>query len=220
MISEVAKLKSDLVAANRVGLALDIDNTLSQSRIIYFNELIEKIGTPENLTATELMAKYTYTRDVSYWQTEEARALMEKLVVDEESHSTLELISGADDSIREISKLVPIVAYITARPEVLSRITYEWLKKHNLPEAPVILRPQYVLDEQAWKAEVLEFLYPQVTGIVDDHPVLPDKLSLDYKGTVYVYASPYPGREGLDIVHCTDWASVASEVKKRHQQNS
>lgn len=218
MIAKVAELKSSLLASGKVGLALDIDNTLSQTRNVYFTRFVEELGNPENLTFAEYREKYGHSSKVPYWQTEKGQALGAALTYDEDHHFAVTLVTGADESIRQIAEIIPIACYLTARPEVLERITKEWIAKHRLPKAPVILRPDYVQDENAWKADVLEYLFPQVTGIVDDHPLLPDRLSLGYKGTIYVYESPYPGREGLDIVHCIDWQNVVAEIKKRHQK--
>ncbi len=219
MLKEIFALKTSLQSVGKKGLALDIDETLSITRDSYFAALMEQIANPENLTVAELVKKYMYSWNVPYWNTAEAEALRASLIVNEDHHANVALIHGADKAIQEIGKHVEIVAYITARPDVLRVVTEAWIAKHHLPKAPVILKPDYATDNNAWKAAVLDFLYPEVNGIIDDNPGLPARLPVDYLGTIYVYENAYTEETSLDVVNCPDWESVISQVKKRHDNS-
>jgi hypothetical protein len=76
--------------------------------------------------------------------------------------------------VDKVTKIVPVLAYITARPRTILNGTMVWLKKYNFPKATIITRVRKVSreDPNKWKARVLEFLYPEIQGIVDDNPDL------------------------------------------------
>ncbi len=217
MQSDIEALKLQLVEKNIKGIALDIDETLSWTIGWWVQNMQELFGNPENLSIAELIKKYRYTQNVPYWQTDEALKWMEEHRSSNAVQEQLPLIPDVHQYVLKIGKIVPVIAYITVRPESVIQGTKNWLTKHNFPEAPVIARPKSV-DHTAgneWKAEVLSYLYPNILGIVDDNPGLIQHLAESYKGTVFVYENDPPLRERLDIVHCRDWQSVVEAVGKR-----
>ncbi len=217
MQSDIEALKLELAKSDIKGIALDIDETLSWTIGWWVENLQELFGNPENLSIPELIKKYRYTQNVPYWQTDEALKWMEEHRSSNAVQEQLPLIPDVHQYVLKIHKIVPVIAYITVRPDSVIQGTKNWLAKHNFPEAPVIARPESV-DHTAgneWKAEALNYLYPSVLGIVDDNPSLVQQLPESYKGTVFVYENEPPLREGLDIVHCRDWLSVVEAVEKR-----
>ena len=62
---------------------------------------------------------------------------------------------------------------------------------------------------------MLERLYPEVGGIVDDNAELIEYLTEDYKGTIYLYNNVPGEKEGDGIVACPTWEDVIAEIKKR-----
>ena len=66
-----------------------------------------------------------------------------------------------------------------------------------------------------WKAKVLEYLYPEVLGIVDDNPNLVKNLSKSYKGTIFLYDHTETERKDIKVVPCRYWNQVLIEVKKQ-----
>ena len=197
------------------GLAVDIDETLAWTIGYWIEEMQNKFGNPENLTIKEMVEKYRYTQNVPYWQHDEALKWVDEKINSNETQECIPLIEGSSAYLNRINQIVPIVAYITARPERVIEGTKNWLTKHNFPLAPVICRPNE-LDHgngNEWKAKVLEELYPKVLGIIDDNAKLLQFLNLDYKGRVFMYdhhdnlGFPY-------AVACKDWLTVYQEVKK------
>ncbi len=105
--------------------------------------------------------------------------------------------------------------YITIRPEGVLEGTKNWLKTHSFPLAPVICRPNDIAhsDGNEWKAKILEKLYPQVLGIIDDNAKLLQFLSPSYKGKVFLYDH----NDNLKFpfaVACKDWLTLYKEVRK------
>jgi hypothetical protein len=54
---------------NNPGIALDIDDTLSNTTRHFISVLQKKFGNPENLTVDEMIEKYHIMPNISYWQT-------------------------------------------------------------------------------------------------------------------------------------------------------
>lgn len=213
MLKEIYELKAKLKSQGRKGLALDIDDTLSVSRLMFFRAQSERLGLPAGETIESLMQKYEWSYKVPQWQTAEGDLVRAELLHSSELHGGAELIKGAVEGVTNLDRSIPIVAYITARPVTLQAVTQDWLDQKGFPKADLILKPMYANDNNGWKAEVLDYLYPEVLGIVDDNPGLVDKLPDDYKGRVYLYENTNVNDRGLDVVHCPDWESVVSHVK-------
>ncbi len=125
------------------------------------------------------------------------------------------LIENANHIVQKINEIVPIVGYLTIRPKTVIEGTRIWLRKHELPEAAILARPASLptTEGNKWKAGVLDFLYPQVLGIVDDNPAIVDHLLTDYKGTIYLFDSVEAIGGGIKVVPCRTWPDVHAQVK-------
>lgn len=209
---------------NISGLAVDIDETLSYTIGHLVLKLQENFGNPENLSVKEIIEKYRYTQNVPYWQHAEAKEWIDKEIHSNELQENLPLIEDANIYLNKINEIIPIAAYITVRPTSVIDGTKIWLEKHHFPIAPIITRPPEVLhtNGNAWKAELLNNLYPQILGIIDDNAKLLEFLGKDYKGVVFLYDHhSYDGK--LNVVPCQNWLKVFEEIKsysKNHDKNS
>jgi len=112
---EIISLKRKLKLAGVKGLALDIDETLSFTIGFLIEKLIKKVGNPENLTVKEIARKYRHTDNIPYWQNNEAKKVVDEFNKSADSFRDLPLIENSNKTIQEINKIIPIVAYITAR---------------------------------------------------------------------------------------------------------
>lgn len=202
------------------GLALDIDNTLSDTSIVWVEEIASVLGNPEGLTMGEFVKKYNYGRGVSYWAEEDYERVSLTLRQSKQFYEDLPLIENANKQVEKINGIVPIVAYITARNMGVIESTKKWLRKHNFPKSKIICRPDdiHVMKQFEWKAKLLEKMYPKVSGIVDDSVGLVEALSKDYKGTVFLYN--YSGvdkvREDIKVILCRDWNEVLKKVEESY----
>ena len=220
MNQKISELKNKLKEQGIKGLALDIDETLSDTNPHWFEHMIN-FHRPEGMSNEEIIEKYRFVEEVPGWRTEEADKYIQEALHSNDFNESIPLIEGADKAVQELNKLVPIVAYVTARPTTVIEGTLRWLKKHNFPDAELITRPQddkgledFNTNKNRWKAGVLNTLYPEVLGIVDDNPVLAHELeALDYKGRLYIY-----GKEGGEFINhehilvCPTWKDVLEAV--------
>lgn len=213
---DVIALKRKLKRIGIKGLALDIDDTLSATRESFFEEISKKIDNPEGLTGKELSKKYKHTDNVPYWPEDKIINFAEIINNMSEFQDNLPLIENANKVVREINKIIPIVAYITVRSKSLNSGTKKWLEKHGFPKAVIIGRPRNIarINGNKWKAKVLEYLYPQVVGIVDDNPGLTKFFGKKYKGTVFLYDNEDAERKDINVIPCEDWKTVAKKVKE------
>jgi hypothetical protein len=213
---EIVTLKKRLKENNICGLALDVDETLSFTIGYMVTELMKKFGNPENLTAEEIARKYKHTKRIPYWQGEECKKLIREIIKNNELQKAMPLIENSNLLANKLIKIIPILAYITARPRTILNGTIVWLRKHNFPKATIITRVGKVNKENPnkWKARVLEFLYPEIQGIVDDSPELVEHLSKRYKGTVFLYDNTETKRNDIKVIPCKKWKDVLVAVKK------
>ena len=172
----------------------------------------KRFGNPEKLSVEEMIKKYKYTKNIPYWQTKEALEWISKMVESDELQENLSVIKNSASTLRKINKIIPIVAYISTRPQKVIDGTRKWLVKNKFPKADIILRPGK--DGNKWKAKVLEFLYPKVSAIIDDNPSLIKYLSKNYKGTIFLYDSDKYETSNIKVIPCKDWGSVLFEVKQ------
>lgn len=215
MHSFIIQLKNRLKTKKLKGLALDIDDTLAQSGDAWIEGIQKAFGNPENLTVEEVKTKYRYSYNAPYWNSPAIRQWEESIRYNEGWHRVLPLIKNANHIVEKIHRLVPIVAYLTARPKQLLTATRDWLDKHGFPPAEIIYRPAAVRlpNNLAWKAKVLEYLYPQVIGMVDDHPQLAKDLSKTYPGTLYLYDYHDQAPRGdINIIPCKNWQEVLESL--------
>ncbi len=197
------------------GLALDIDETLSDTTAFYFDHMQKQFGKLEDLSTRELIKKYRYSYRVPQWQHEEAKQFHDELRHDDSVQEDFELLENCNEAVNKVNQLIPIVAYVTTRPEAVVNGTRRWLAKHNFPDKPIIARPAGLTYEQVntWKARVLELLYPEVLGIIDDEPDMGGNLDKNYKGVIFYYNAPKHIEAKVRVYPSKTWEDIYQNVK-------
>lgn len=213
---KISDLKQQLSKSNVKGLALDIDETLSFTAKYWVDELSRKFGNPENISAREVLEKYIVVQRCPHFKNDKAQAWMKRARSSNKLQEELPIIENANHMVNKINKIVPIVCYLTIRPDSTVEGTKNWLNKYNFPKAPVVTRPRNIRYSKGslWKAGVLNYLYPQVLGIVDDNPRLIEKMPQGYKGTVFLYDYHKSHIKRDNFIYCKDWNEVLKNVKK------
>jgi len=219
---ELSKIKKRLNMEGKQGMALDIDDTLSQTSNFWVEQLNLKFGNSENLGVQELIAKYKWTQSVPSWQTTQAFAFTEKLRSNNRMQERIPLIEGSNSSVQKIHNTFPFISYITARPVSALKGTQKWLLKHNFPKLEIIARPFRIQnahnihkEQNKWKAELLNSLYPEIMGIVDDNPEFVDCLPKSYKGTIFLYSNKSYENNYIDICQCKTWNEIADQIENK-----
>ncbi len=176
------------------GMAVDIDETISDTVRLYFSELIAEFGIPEGfpaeVTVDEIIAEYQYTWNVPEYNTEEAKAFMERLVNNGTMYLRTRPLPGAVEGMDALEKK-GFAGYLTARPYHTIPFTLDWLRTHGFPLASIISRTEEIPHDSAnrWKAKILAESFPRVTGIIDDNKGLLQQLPDNYEGTVIIYGT-------------------------------
>jgi hypothetical protein len=202
----------DLPKIEGVGIAVDIDETLSNTIGYLVDKMLEEFGCREGLSSEEIIKKYRYTWNVPDWKSEEALLFIKNIVDQNDFQLNLPLVDSALESLNLIHEEVPVVCYVTARLENVSEGTKKWLSKNGFPDAELICRPQ-LLDRtksDEWKARVLERLGANVVGIIDDNSGILKHLDEGYGGKVFLYS--HKEHESPLAVCCEDWKSVKDRV--------
>lgn len=198
------------------GIALDIDDTLSWTCREWAEILHQEFGNPEHLSKDEFVKKYRLIQNAHYFQRDDVHARCIQFCYDEAHYKELPVIEDALPALHEITRTIPIGAYLTARPECLRDATEAWLMQHSFPSAPVIMNPHEFSHgiTATWKSKTLEERYPHIVGIIDDNPSICKGISDEYQGTVFLY-----GHGDADVPHaravaCGDWSDVVEKVRE------
>lgn len=199
------------------GIALDIDGTVADTVGAYFALMHRQFGDPQSLGPGALQKTFRWVENVPYWQHEQAAAFFDKQRSDPSWQAGAAPLAGAVDGVRELGEILPIRLYVTARPVNMIPSSYEWLAEHGFPSAPILACPDRIPHELAgaWKAAVLERLYPAVRGIVEDNASILDHLRPDYAGAVILIAHTTPTRNPADprvhdVIH---WKQIPGVVR-------
>jgi len=198
------------------GLALDIDDTLALTFGYWVGAIKKRFGDPENLTPEQLVAKYKQSQFVPYWQTPEALQFMEDLRVDDSIQTQIPLIENSNEIIYKINKIVPILTYITNRPECIYPGTKRFLQMHNFLNLPIIFGSSgpHQTEGAKWKAKVLKILYPEIIGVIDDSSSFIKELEPNYQGVIFHYNHQEKCSDKLNIIPCNRWADILKEIKR------
>lgn len=214
----IQQFKTQLKKQKVRGLALDIDNVLSDTQVDIFNIMYSRFGYSNGTQVEELRIKYRYIQNVPIWQNSEAKQYLKDLVLSNQFYVNIATIKDADRIVQKINKISPILCYITARPNKVIPATKKWLRKNKFPKAPIISRPDnlelHLRGE--WKAKVLEYLYPEISSIIDDDPEILDYLPEIYKGQIYLYNHPSPPQTKINVIPCRTWRDVYLKIVNRH----
>jgi hypothetical protein len=207
------ELKARLLKNGLSGLALDIDETLSQTNRHWMEIALDRLPFPEGYTREELLKSSAPLE--TYWKEDFLLETLGDLLHSDEFNSEIQLIENVNHHINELCGIIPVVAYITARPASVEKSTREWLSRHGFPDAPLVMMPveEDHIKRNNWKANVLRSLHPQVAGIVDDNPGLSAELSENYEGVVFVYGSSLHPNQNHRIIPCPDWDAVKNAAE-------
>lgn len=215
-ISESMKaLKALLKECGSRCLALDIDDTISHTGPGYMKVLQEQFGNSTGLSPHAMWAQYGRT-PVPGWDMEAIEAWIMANLTSSELHNGFMPIEGAQTALEQIEQYIPIGLYLTIREESLRWATRDWVRKHQFPTVPIEMVPRGIDHESglAWKAMALEFLYPEVAGIIDDRIEMLSALSPGYKGIVFLFGHQEVVNVHSGAIPCPAWEDVLFRVRE------
>lgn len=219
------RLKESLVKSGTNGICLDIDDTIAATNVFFAQKYYNLFDNPEELSPEEIIARYHYVKDVPYWQDSlKQQRIEEDFQLGEYVH-LCPPISKAREAVFEIDKTIQIVAYLTGRPQRFYKSTCTWLDKHEFPKRRIIMEPEKSLlekisinDRNEWKAKLLEFLFPEVIGTIDDNSDIVKSLSPNYGGLIFLYSNNMNYQNHPNVICCPDWENIKTEINKRFKR--
>ena len=197
-------------------IAVDIDEVLSQTAFSWMDIINKRFGNSENLSAAELLKKYKLTRNVPGWQTGIINDFLESMRVSNEFYKNIPAIENSVNYLNKINKIIPVRCYLTTRPQAIFEGTKKWLRDNGFLDRDIIMKPDGIPTKNGneWKVGVLNSLYPDIVGIIDDNPEVIDLLPETYEGTVLLYGHKEYSSNRIKVIPCENWGDIFSEVKK------
>ena len=216
-----AELKEVLIKSGASGICLDIDDTIAATNLFFARKYCSLFGNPENLSPEEIIAKYRYVTDVPYWQDPIKQNMIEEDFHLGEHVHLYPPISKAKEAVLKIDRTISIAFYLTGRPYRFYNQTCVWLDRHEFPQRRILMEPERglleklnVIDGNEWKARLLELLFPEIVGTIDDNLGIAELISSDYKGLIFLYSHTgnYPSRP--NVIHCPTWENTEMEINR------
>jgi 5'(3')-deoxyribonucleotidase len=203
------------IAPQKYSLAIDIDDTLADTKNHFVHLLNAKFGNPEKLSDVAVIQKYNIVPNMFFWQTPEIAEWLKEQAYSNSAQQKVSVMPGAINAIKEIAKKVDVI-YMSARPIEVFEGTKNWLKFNGFPEGEIILHTTY--DNQngnAWKARILEQKYPQCLGIIDDNAEIISHFERLYKGVVFLYgATSIAHKTDILVYPCPTWDDVLEAFRR------
>jgi len=214
--------KESLQRSSDRGICVDIDDTLSATNHYFAQRYCALFGSPDGQSLEETIEKYRYVENVPFWCNVIGRENIIKNFQSDEHLYNCPPISKARDILTQINLILPVKFYITGRPQRFYEVTSRWLKKENFPKRHIVMGlEKNLLDEMElsgsneWKAKLLEFLYPEIIGIVEDNSEILNFLSFGYKGIIFLHSHKDLSVHHPSAVACKDWEDVRKEIERK-----
>jgi len=211
----VYRLKESLSIQNERRLAVDIDDTLANTTAKYFDVLSQQFPPPEDLTPLDVKKQFGLDGQILYWgKIPAAMELAHSYVNDNGFHSDLAVVPGAVEALQTLHQSGELACYLTARVEPMRQITDFWLKG-VFPDLPLVLKDPSIdfSNGSAWKVAALEFLYPEINGLIDnDARTIRTLEENGYPGELYLIgltSEDYPSYNAK--IHLA-WSGIVNEI--------
>jgi len=218
-----ARIKDSLVTSGVSGLSLDLDDTLADTNVYWAQHFISELGNPEGLDTYGIIKKYRYVKDVPYWDNSITDPWITKNHLSDNEKTRLPIMFNSINWIQEIQKTIPFSIYLTGRPQNTIDGTQKWINSKGLPDLPILAQPNKkvlekmnLLDGNEWKTKVLEYLFPEIKGTIDDNLKLAEATTKNYQGTIYLFSQDVGTIVSRNVVCCPSGEDLIKEIKLRN----
>lgn len=202
------------------GIFVDIDDTISETSKYIIDTLNYEFGNDEKLPNKKILEEYHFFSKLDCRKIKKIINRIDDIYMNGEFTTNLEPVEDSLEGIVTIDKFIPIIGYMTARPDNFLDDTESWLDRNGFPKLPIIMRPRemlsgdtHVKNRSQWKANLLE-KYRNSFGIIDDDENISKFISTDYHGKIFLYNSKNNFAKNKNVVHCYNWKHVEVEIKK------
>ena len=102
------------------------------------------------------------------------------------------------------------------RHPLVEQATKVWLQLNGFPAGDGTLGPaDFPLEEKPlWKGGYIHAQYPELVGLIEDHPKVVESLPPDYQGTIFLYSHDSSPRDDLRVIPCPTWHDVEVAVQR------
>jgi hypothetical protein len=214
MITRYLHLKKTILPKG--GLAVDVDDTICATNEFWSEYLLREYGNPEKLTPEQIVQKYRFVRNVPYWNEPKVRQWIDGHMNSSEGKLHLKPKEGSVKALQSLQDKINL--YLTGRPEYTNEATTEWQRREGFPAKTIIGFPDMPLDDRLisirakWKARILEALFPEVSGIIDDDEGVAKRIDKNYPGKIFLYSYTQYNKD--NVVCCPTWSEVVYEVNR------
>ncbi len=196
------------------GLIVDIDDTLCDTTKYWIAIFQQCFGNPEGLTPEQMFIKYHYVQNVPYWQSNDVSSTIYRYTNSNSFQHQLPLIANANHFLKEISAKLPIICYLTKRPESVRAGTEFWLNKFSFPSAEICFRPPSVTFEKGnhWKTDYIKQLEDKVIGIIDDDEHLIRLIQRNSNLHLFLFGKSKIEMPMLRVYPSADWTVINQNI--------
>jgi 5'(3')-deoxyribonucleotidase len=197
-------------------LAVDLDETVAWTVGHWMTRLRNEFPIEGSPSVEQLIHEHRFAQNVPHWKTNtEALKRMQQFRCCPELHRELPIIPGSVEALRRLENLFSF-EYLTMRNEIVLEATKDWLLLHKFPAGDVTVCPSEtpLAEKTSWKARVLELRYPNLVGIIEDHPDVIQSLPGNYKGTVFFYSHTESPRSDIRVIPCPTWEHVEQNIRR------
>ncbi len=212
----VRRIKEDLQAQGTGRLACDIDDTIAKTSDAYHDLLSRQFPPPEALTKDSLRKHYALTGRILHWgDIPEANAFAYEFIDDPHFHAQMDPLDGAIAGTQELWLQQRLACYLTVRSEAMRSETECWFSRYDLPTLPLAMRDAaHSASNAQWKAAALEYLFPEVQGIIDNDARIARLLEEQgYRGKVFLLGlNEHEYAPSNIVTPIEDWAELTRVI--------
>ena len=197
-------------------LAVDLDETVAWAVGHWMAQLLKEFPIEGSPSAEQLVREHRFAQNVPDWRANpEAQKRMQEFRCCPDLHRELPIIPGSVEALQRLESLFSF-EYLTMRNELVLEATKDWLALHKFPAGDVTVCPSEtpLVEKTSWKARVLELRYPDLVGIIEDHPDVIQSLPGNYKGTVFFYSHTESPRSDIRVIPCPTWVHVEQNIRQ------
>jgi len=206
------------------GIFLDIDDTICATNLYIARLFNEQYGNSEKLSPEEIVMRYRYPDKVPSWQTPIVTKRQNEIFDSGRHMHFYPVVDRSLEYFLRIDSIIPILGYLTGRPDRFHKTTTRWLSKQGFPKRQVIMRPENSFIPEFglengfhWKARILESL-PNILGTIDDSFGITSYLPKNYPGTIFLYSHGEDTPQLSFTINCPTWQEVYLAITKKFKK--
>lgn len=196
---------------SKMGLVLDVDDTLADTARQCFRVIAEEVGLPEGMELDEAVATYHQPGAVPEWQVSGVQERIRQLLTDPDWLRQLPPVPGAVEAMGKLPHQLPVALYLTSRLDMFNQVTADWLVGQGFPPAAVQTRHRDVTQPD-WKLHFLAAEYPLSYGLLDNELGFLPVSAAKYQGHLLWFNRYQASTTHPELVQFFSWSEIAQNL--------